>query len=1338
MSDRNWGLIGSGEKFEALVTTLVYFEDAGAALFGRRGPDGGQDVRSSDNTLVYQAKFNAAGSASKAIYAAKSEAKKIEKYRELGDPRERQWKSVNRWCLVTNAEFNNTDKEKWDDEIVPLYKNLGLEVEYWERAALKALLDKHPEVDRSFFQNETRVFLSVPEIKAELLEREPFLKREAFGRFVGREAEFNKVHSFLKSEHRFLVVYGAGGVGKTRFVLEVGEQWASQGNWQVLWANVASMRASGEWFKAIVSERPTILLVDDPEDVQTLTTLAEQMGVKSGRAPQWKVICTVRSSVNPVLEFFRTSKIAPLVAEPLEISSLSREDAEAMCKELIEKGPLGERSTEWRSLAVKELAKRFSNYPVWLTLAVHELEKAGSLESFPKTAEGLATEYLFEVVEGQKGYEPKSIRVLLDWIALVGTLDRSDKEFVRYISERAKMENVDAGYRALKSLVDRRALIKRGSGNRLVEIKPDVFRDHLLRTWLTVDIGFGTEPVQSSEHAKELIEETLVGTFSGTISSTRRAILESMARTEYSYLLSDQKVPLFTAYTDKVLNRINQFSVSDRVAIARDFVGVAAYFPSEIVKVSRRLRSGVDAFETAEKGLNCFELQFDDLLVELSWVVYHAAFGAKSEQEKRQILRELCDLAEAECEVAQPGIRRRSTVGRDAANLIKRTLEDGLQFRSGFEDVTRVLAIQRLDEISGRAPSLGESAVLKALVGTALSVSWEQIKSDGLRGSIGKIVILPGHPAWSVREKLKSKMVELLECQETPLETRLLLWSLFVASHKDLAQCRGKGTEEIQAVILMEIGADLRWARSVLESRVQNLDEMLAVRELWSRHENSEFEHDIKGEVERLKSLYLSNEIVAEFEALLNRDDWGTPTTLFRDRAAILALTGQEGIDAFLERAAQFFRGHDCNEPALFYVAWELGTIAENTEGVREFVEDALGGEGVDSRSEFSTTIALSWVTSRRSIKPEGVCDLVIELIAKCGSDELKCHFLNRLYSQLQRPKYLGDLSDEEFRFIRSQKRLFIDGGRGVDFIGCIAWGVEFEWDVLKNLVEDVLNELQEEELNKALDSIVMALSYHLQASPSEMILIVSGAWVLEQIIRAPDLDRLGGSISWNINKILELVGKLPLSWLPGALQRRYEKAFEQGYRPFNVYGSQMRLSHFVSGISEDGEIDPSDEEAVLSLLELVGTMMDDVSYFHELFQRIDPYGRVVPRELAGEINNTSDQRLIRKLARIAGGFGMNTEGWRIIARSVLRHVERANVDDPVSLYVGLIRDRSGSWMSLDEEGLKVFKERADAVGRYCNNESEALFEPFWEWYVGVMDDALKGHEGWVKEPRGE
>lgn len=41
---RKWGLIVSGATFQALASTLLFFQDAKAVLFGIPGKDGGQDA----------------------------------------------------------------------------------------------------------------------------------------------------------------------------------------------------------------------------------------------------------------------------------------------------------------------------------------------------------------------------------------------------------------------------------------------------------------------------------------------------------------------------------------------------------------------------------------------------------------------------------------------------------------------------------------------------------------------------------------------------------------------------------------------------------------------------------------------------------------------------------------------------------------------------------------------------------------------------------------------------------------------------------------------------------------------------------------------------------------------------------------------------------------------------------------------------------------------------------------------------------------------------------------------------------------------------------------------
>ena len=592
MANRNWGRITNGTMFESLVTTLLFFEDPGAALFGRRGKDGGQDARSGDGKRVFQAKYHQNGSAAKAIADAKKEVSKIAKYRDLGHPRELQWRNVTHWRLVTNAAFNPTNQQTWDSVVVPLFHEQNLVADYWEQANLDALLDKHPEVDRSYFQNETRVFLSLPEVREELPNREPFLRRDTLGTFFGRDPEFRSLRSFLELEQPFLVIHGAGGVGKTRVALEAGERIAAEGAWQVLWANVASMEASETWFNAIVPERKTLLIVDEPWNEKVLRVLTEQLGTKLGRASQWKVAIIVRSPKDPVLKFLSGPRMKRRI-EKLCVTALPQSDAESMCSDLINSGPLANTQNEWRVMAGKELAKRFSSHPVWLTLAVHVLESTGDLTKVPKEAEGLAEDYLSEVADKQSDYGSETVRTLLRWVALVGILNREDDTAIKIIAQQAQLSDSNVAREALASLVRRKALTERGARNRFVEVKPDVLRDHLLLKWLSVDVGHGSNPIRPSEDAELHTEKVLEVMLSGALNAVGRAVLISLARTELDLTLSGQTVPLLGSFMQGIRKGISKAGASTRMAIAETFVDIAAYRPEDTVMLSRLLRTKI-------------------------------------------------------------------------------------------------------------------------------------------------------------------------------------------------------------------------------------------------------------------------------------------------------------------------------------------------------------------------------------------------------------------------------------------------------------------------------------------------------------------------------------------------------------------------------------------------------------------------------------------------------------------------------------------------------------------------------------------------------------------------
>ena len=126
MSALNWGMIQDGGVFESLMHSILFAEDAGALLFGRPGKDAGQDARSADGRVVYQAKYRQGLVMDGAIDLALEELAKIKEYRQPSHVNHIHWGHAQRWVLVANVSINSNDDVKWQTAVVPAFRQEGL------------------------------------------------------------------------------------------------------------------------------------------------------------------------------------------------------------------------------------------------------------------------------------------------------------------------------------------------------------------------------------------------------------------------------------------------------------------------------------------------------------------------------------------------------------------------------------------------------------------------------------------------------------------------------------------------------------------------------------------------------------------------------------------------------------------------------------------------------------------------------------------------------------------------------------------------------------------------------------------------------------------------------------------------------------------------------------------------------------------------------------------------------------------------------------------------------------------------------------------------------------
>ncbi len=1340
MPNRNWGLITSGATFEALATTLIFFEDPKAALFGRRGKDGGQDARSGDGLRVFQAKHHEDGSATKAIADAKSEAAKIAEYRKPGHFRYLQWKGVTHWRLVTNAVFNPTDRQRWDVEVVPLFMAQGLNPDYWERANLDGLLDKHPEVDRYFFQNETRVLLSLPEIRERLPQEDPFLRRETLTTFRGREAEAKYVRSFLSSDALFLVVHGEGGIGKTRLLVEAGDEIASEGEWQVFWANVASMSSSSTWFDSIVPERTTLLLVDEPDDPQLLRVLSEQLGSRFGRTAKWKVAVSVRSPKNPVLRYLFSPRVKERVQE-LPIGELSDGAAEEMCFDLLSSGPLNSSPSDWRKDAAHKLAARFSNRPIWLTLAVHVLEVHGDLAKVPDTAADLADQYVTEIIKLQQDANADQVLMLLQYIALLGTINREDKATIELLRGVCKIENDTALLKLLADLVKRRGLTQRGAVQRLVELKPDVLRDHILLSWLSVDIGYGAAPIQPSDDAKNIVIGVRDAVLKGSISALGRTILTSLARTEFLLRLSGKTVPLLDPLFAGILAGLAGTTASQRLVIAEVLQDFAAYRPADTVEISRALRSSTVTSEKTESYFGRREIGQDDIVMALAWPIFHAAMGAQSQSECEVVLKELCSLAELESEVGSHRKGGLPNDGKRAGQLIGRTIGGGPHFSADFTDAASTLSFQLLEDVAAVPATPAKGSVIKELLEPTLSIERQQTWSEGYTVHISRIIIHPNHSAWKKREMVLNRVKAILASEQTPPASRSLLWSIFAEAHRTVnVGIKQINSVEIQKQLRKLSLDDLEWAYPVLVPRKDDLAELMAARDLWHWHYRFDSVAEFKEISSKLEALYESNSLSGEFEPLTSHDRWEQQSAAHAAKATALAADASSlSIEDFLSRAINYYRGNENELYHLFGVAANLGALAGTHKTVRDFVHKFLSDANHTARTDFAIDVAVSWIaTVRRQDSPRAAYDLILELMRTCGSNDQRIRLIHRHYNGL-RLDY-RQIEDAEHDHLRSLSTLFLEHKKGAAYIQAIGWTLNYKWPDLQALIERVLDHVDHDQLAVSVRCLIETAYYAIrqdtspQPPPDGL-----GQWLLDQVLRLSKFDDLGSSIDWYIEDLLNRIGKVPVSWLPGALEKRRAMEAADESRVVRALSYHPKLSSFVRPITAADKDNPDAARAVKSLTNMLIDKTVLGYYLPEILHDVDPDGLLVPDEIVSRVAAAANRDEVWSYARVAGTYEVGSTSWRTIARPVVIRANKSEkAEERRDLFVIILHKGMRSWSGSPGQVPQLFIDEVNTARNLLDSETEQSFRPFWEWNLAIAESELKAQEEQAKEMRGE
>nr|WP_288913177.1 hypothetical protein [uncultured Pseudomonas sp.] len=1326
MGERNWGMIQNGEVFEALVTAVIFFNDPTTILLSREGVDGGQDAKSGDGRIIYQAKFHKLGSAKQAIRDAKAECAKIEKYRLEKNERYGQWKNAEEWILVTNLAFNPTDDEEFNSQVVPIFAKLGLKASYWERARLDIFLDQYIDVDNSYFGQSVRSFLSLGEAKLALQEELGFLGRSEMPSFVGREREMEIFNDFLESDSFFFAFHGAGGIGKTRLLYESGLLALQKMKWQVLWANVATMENTSAWFTTIVPEKPTLLLIDEPDSDKLLRLMMEQVGRKTGRTAGWKVAISVRSPKDPILRFLSDVKNKSRV-QFLPVKMLPSESAIQMCESLLRSGKLKSHPDSWLKRASAQIAKNYSSHPIWISIAVKVLERDGDLSQLPSATVDLMEMYYGELISRL----PSQVVSLINYVALVGVLNREEADVVELICQETEL-SLEGLYSNLSALIEKGLIVRRGANQRLYEIKPDVIRDFIVRRWL-VD---ATDGVNLSSNANVLVGGLVEGLLRGNFSIVQKSFLSALVRTESILVDSGVNISLLRPIYEGVKLALPSLDAKARIYVLDILTSIASFSPDYALLLSKTLRRDIAKPAQGASLLRVVFLTQDEVVQGLGWFVYHAAIGADETKLQINILREMFELAVLESEILVRTKGVAANDGKRAKALLGRILTGGPEYLNDYE----VACGSLVDELFVRFVKFeSQRGIIAGVFNDLTAVRKHQSWFDNNAFNTRIVLLSRGGVAWETRAKIISKAREMLESTED-LNLSLSLWGILSDAHAAVNQCRlGDSGKEFD--FDSDVLEDLCWVESFLTKKSEFLtfNEIRAARRLWQWHAEYEEEGEICNRSKSLEAMYIGTELASEFDQLFKFDvDYKGQEKRIETKAAELAASSSVGdIVGFIDRAVSYL-GNNGNYNLLDTVAYNVGGFASNNKVVQEFISVYLGDISNLVYTKFASCVVQQAIRSALHGNRSLGFEMLLNSVDKCARDYERAAIVRGCYSLASRD--LESVLPREYDYLRSLFHVFEGAETPVEFFVVTGWGFSYNWVGYKEVVYNALLKTPASLRKNCLVNLFRAIYSRVrdgQVGEAPEDLNIWMFFLLQHLAYMED----DGQLDWLVKELFQIIGDVPLNELARALKFRWDVEAQVKGEGFKAASYSGRLSQYVEKISEDNFGEESVVVAVSELVELMSVSSGSLNhYFPDILKDIDPAGLVVPfivlRRFEQELINGENYNF-RRIARV---YPVDSQAWRVLARPVLEQAknEWPESDEQNLLYSLLVDHGVRSWSSVVGQVPQLFIDNVEKATRRLEDEEDDLYVLFFEWSLRNAQYELERQIEQAKEERGE
>ena len=394
------------------------------------------------------------------------------------------------YVLMTSTLLTAGNKRKIEN--IKNEKEYAFSLICWDAEDLMAMTDEFPYLLNSFRDPHLPVFLPWQDMFRDQTAGKHQLLRYDYETF-GRENELRQFQTFVRDpDKRLLMVYGSGGIGKTKLAIEFAKTVErDHTDYEPLFVRMAGDSFESALAEDIPPNRKYIFFVDDAHDfIDHLGGI--RIVLNSSGYSESKAVLITRKPFKASLKGIFLYALPDGATDEREIPKLSLEKTKEFIRAYaqIPDGSL-----------LTELARIGRDTPLIAVMVINFLNNGAGLKTLTKDKliEDAFESYLNDIFSKHLSKSDKQHRKLLDWLSGIAPIDTEDNRIRDKLAEILKVEPYEIEqYRA--DLIEYGLLFHYGNKQRIF---PHQLSDYILRK---VCFSIGDRP--SSFH-ESLLKEFL-------------------------------------------------------------------------------------------------------------------------------------------------------------------------------------------------------------------------------------------------------------------------------------------------------------------------------------------------------------------------------------------------------------------------------------------------------------------------------------------------------------------------------------------------------------------------------------------------------------------------------------------------------------------------------------------------------------------------------------------------------------------------------------------------------------------------------------------------------------